>query len=174
MPTAKDGRPLSVRAHRGSHSGAAGAGRRLVSCLPPQTFAVCAALVLVVALYTAGRVRTHGSLVWQTTLWKGRPNPDLSLWTSAVETDPGIFRAHHSGLVYLRFNPPEAGQALVFEPRLAALRCQPGKDRGRQAARPLTCIRGVWATRISGRLPIRLRQWAPMFGGKRKKRTSVR
>ena len=32
----EDGRSLSVRAYRGSHSGAAGPRRRLVSCLPPQ------------------------------------------------------------------------------------------------------------------------------------------
>ena len=43
------------------------------------------------------------------------PNPDLSLWTSAVETDPeNTFALSNLALVYLRFNPPKADQALVY------------------------------------------------------------
>jgi tetratricopeptide (TPR) repeat protein len=75
--------------------------------------AVCAALVLVVALYTVGSYKRTEVWCGKTTLWKGRPHPDLSLWTSAVETDPeNVFALTNLALVYLRFNPPEADQAL--------------------------------------------------------------
>jgi hypothetical protein len=80
-----------------------------------RQLAGCSALVLVVALYGVGSyVRTR---VWcgKTTLWKGRPHPDLSLWTSAMETDPEDFSAPlNLALAYLRLNPPEASQALVL------------------------------------------------------------
>ena len=80
-----------------------------------QQTSVCGALVLVAALYTgASYARTE---VWcgKTTLWKGRPHPDLSLWTRAVETNPeNIFALNSLALVYLRFNPPETGQALAL------------------------------------------------------------
>lgn len=78
-----------------------------------KQFAVCAALVLVVVLYTVGSYERTEVWCGKTTLWKGRPHPDLSLWTSAVETDPeNIFALNGLALVYLRFNPPEADQAL--------------------------------------------------------------
>jgi tetratricopeptide (TPR) repeat protein len=80
-----------------------------------RQFAVCAALVLVVALYTVGAFRRTEVWCGKTTLWNGRPHPDLSLWTSAVETDPEDISALPSlALVYLRFNPPEAGRALAL------------------------------------------------------------
>jgi tetratricopeptide (TPR) repeat protein len=76
---------------------------------------VCAALGLVTVLYTVGAYRRTEVWCGKTTLWKGRPNPDLSLWTSAVETDPANVSAlTNLALVYLRFNPPEAGQALAL------------------------------------------------------------
>jgi len=74
---------------------------------------VCAALVLVVVPYTVESYERTEVWCGKTTLWKGRPHPDLSLWTSAVETDPeNIFALNGLALVYLRFNPPEADQAL--------------------------------------------------------------
>lgn len=79
----------------------------------PKQLATCAGLLLVAALYTA--VSYQRTEVWcgKTTLWKGRPNPDLSLWTRAVETGPeNIFALNSLALVYLRFNPPEPEQAL--------------------------------------------------------------
>jgi tetratricopeptide (TPR) repeat protein len=80
-----------------------------------KQLAVCATLVLVVALYTVGSYERTEVWCGKTTLWNGRPHPDLSLWTSAVETDPENVSAPVSlALVYLRFNPPDAGQALVF------------------------------------------------------------
>jgi len=78
-----------------------------------RQWAGCSALVLVVALYGAGSfARTR---VWcgKTTLWKGRPHPDLSLWTSAMESDPEDFSAPlNLALAYMRLNPPEAAPAL--------------------------------------------------------------
>ena len=132
---------------------------------------------LVVALYTVGSYERTEVWCGKTTLWKGRPHPDLSLWTSAVETDPGeCFRARQPGprIPALQSTGGRPGTG-AFEPRLAAWRGQPGKDRGRQAARPLARVPG------SGRRVSRAgfrhsppASPAPMFGGKRKKRTSVR
>jgi tetratricopeptide (TPR) repeat protein len=80
-----------------------------------RQFAVCAMLGLVVALYTVGSYERAEVWCGKTTLWNGRPHPDLSLWTSAVETDPENVSARvNLALVYLRFNPPDAGQALVL------------------------------------------------------------
>ena len=80
-----------------------------------KQFALCAALALVVALYTVGSYERAEVWCGKTTLWKGRPHPDLSLWTSAVETDPENVSAPVSlALVYLRFHPPEASRALVL------------------------------------------------------------
>ena len=79
-----------------------------------KQFGVCAGLVLVVIFYTAWSYdRTE---VWcgKSTLWHGRPHPDLSLWTDAVETDSeDTFALYNLALVYLRFNPPESEQALA-------------------------------------------------------------
>jgi tetratricopeptide (TPR) repeat protein len=80
-----------------------------------KQLAVCAALALVVALYTVWSYKRTEVWCGKTTLWNGRPHPDLSLWTSAVETDPENISASVSlALVYLRFNPPDAGHALVY------------------------------------------------------------
>ncbi len=89
-----------------------------VMCFPAsrrKQSAVCAALVLVVTAYTAcayGRTE-----VWsgKTTEWNGRPQPDLSLWTAAVETDSdNTFALTSLGLTYLRLTPPEADTGLVY------------------------------------------------------------
>jgi tetratricopeptide (TPR) repeat protein len=75
---------------------------------------LCAALVLVITAYTAWSY--HRTEVWcgKTTMWKGRPQPDLSLWTSAVETNPeDTLALTNLSLALLRLNPPEADQALV-------------------------------------------------------------
>src|SRR5437879_2686382 len=73
----------------------------------------CLALALLAAGYTAWSYQR--ARVWSglTTPWKGQPHPDLSLWTSAVETNPEDHVAL-SGLamVYLRFEPPEPEKAL--------------------------------------------------------------
>jgi tetratricopeptide (TPR) repeat protein len=47
-------------------------------------------------------------------LWNNRPQPDLSLWTTAVKANPEDTNALTSlGLAYLRLNPPETDTALV-------------------------------------------------------------
>jgi len=83
---------------------------------------VCAALALVVVPYMYASYQRAEVWCGKTTPWRGRPDPDLSLWTSAVETDPEDLSAPVSlALVYLRFNPPEADQALVYLQRALQL-----------------------------------------------------
>ncbi len=81
----------------------------------PKQLAVCTALMLIGVLY-AGWSYTRTE-VWcgKTTPFDDRPHPDLSLWTSAVETDSEDTTAlSNLALVYLRVNPPKADQALVY------------------------------------------------------------
>ena len=81
----------------------------------PRQIAVCTALVLVGILYAAWSYKRTEVWCGKTTTLDGRPQPDLSLWTSAVETDPeDTFALSNLALVYLRFNPPKADQALVY------------------------------------------------------------
>ena len=79
-------------------------GRQLTACGGP---------VLVVAAFT---VWSHGRAeVWcgKTTLWHDRPQPDLSLWTAAVVTDPqNTLALINLGLTYLRLDPPDVDKAL--------------------------------------------------------------
>jgi tetratricopeptide (TPR) repeat protein len=80
-----------------------------------RQLAAVGALVLVAALYAIGSYERTKVWCGKTTLWRGRPHPDLSLWTSAVETDPEDLSAPlNLALAYLRLDPPEAGQALVL------------------------------------------------------------
>jgi tetratricopeptide (TPR) repeat protein len=76
--------------------------------------ALCAGFMLAIIVFaTWSYSRTR---VWcgKTTLWNTRPQPDLSLWTSAVETNPDDTYALTSlALAYLRLNPPEADEALI-------------------------------------------------------------
>jgi tetratricopeptide (TPR) repeat protein len=71
-------------------------------------------LVLVVAVFTAW---SHDRAeVWcgKTTLWHDRPQPDLSLWTAAVVTDPeNTLALINLGLTYLRLAPPDVDKALA-------------------------------------------------------------
>jgi tetratricopeptide (TPR) repeat protein len=85
--------------------------------------ATCVALALVVAGYTAWSYQR--ARVWSglTTPWKGLANPDLSLWTSAVETNPeDHFALTSLALVYLRFEPPEPEKALPLLQRAIKVR----------------------------------------------------
>ena len=85
------------------------------SASPRGQSAVCAALVLVVTGYTGWSYNRTEVWCGKTTLWKGHPQPDLSLWTKAVETDPGNITALTSlATAYLRLKPPEAEKALVY------------------------------------------------------------
>jgi len=74
----------------------------------------CSGLVLVVAVFTAW---SHDRAeVWcgKTTLWHERPQPDLSLWTAAVVTDPeNTLALINLGLTDLRLDPPDIDQALA-------------------------------------------------------------
>ena len=54
----------------------------------PKQIAVCTALVLVGILYAPWSYKRTEVWCGKTTTLDGRPQPDLSLWTSAVETDP--------------------------------------------------------------------------------------
>lgn len=75
--------------------------------------AVCCVLFVIMAGYA---VWSYGRTeVWcgKTTMWNGRPQPDLSLWAAAVETNPqDIFALRNLGLAYLRLVPPDAEKAL--------------------------------------------------------------
>jgi tetratricopeptide (TPR) repeat protein len=74
---------------------------------------VIAGLVLVVAVFTAW---SHDRVeVWcgKTTLWHDRPEPDLSLWTAALATDPeNTIALINLGLTYLHVDPPDVDKAL--------------------------------------------------------------
>jgi tetratricopeptide (TPR) repeat protein len=89
-------------------------GANSASCDRRKQIGLCAALVFVVTVYTAWAYdRTE---VWcgKTTMRKGHPQPDLSLWTSAVETNPeDTLALTNLSLALLRLNPPETDQALV-------------------------------------------------------------
>ena len=75
---------------------------------------LCAALVLVITAYTAWSYNRTEVWCGKTTMWKGRPQPDLSLWTSAVETNPeDTLALTNLSLVLLRLDPPQTEQALV-------------------------------------------------------------
>ena len=76
--------------------------------------AACACLGLAVFAYTAWSYSRAEVWCGKTTPWRGRPQPDLSLWTSAVGTDPNDPQALTSlGLAYLRLSPPEPDMALL-------------------------------------------------------------
>lgn len=75
---------------------------------------LCTALVLVIPAYTSWSYNRTEVWCGKTTMWKGRPQPDLSLWTSAVETNPeDTLALTNLSLAWLRLDPPEADQALV-------------------------------------------------------------
>ena len=79
-----------------------------------RQLAACSGLVLVVAVFTAW---SHDRAeVWcgKTTLWHDRPQPDLSLWTAAVVTDPeNTLALINLGLTCLRLDPPDVDKALA-------------------------------------------------------------
>ena len=78
----------------------------LLSALPrSRQTAICGALGIVILGYTAWSYQRAQA-------WAG-PNPDLTLWTSAVATNPDDHFALTSlALVYLRMEPPQPDQAL--------------------------------------------------------------
>jgi tetratricopeptide (TPR) repeat protein len=79
-----------------------------------RQLSVCAVLSVVVILYTGWSYRRAEVWCGKTTLWQGRPQPDLSLWMSAVETNPDNALARTSlGLAYLRLTPPDPDDALL-------------------------------------------------------------
>jgi len=86
---------------------------RFLSASRTSRIAACTALLLLGAAYAAWSYSRTGVWCGTTTPWNGRPQPDLSLWTAAVETNPGdTFALTNLGLAYLRLAPPEAGRAL--------------------------------------------------------------
>jgi hypothetical protein len=79
-----------------------------------KQLAVCVALSVVVILYAGWSYRRTAVWCGKTTLWQGRPEPDLSLWASAVETNPDDALARTSlGLAYVRLTPPDPDNALL-------------------------------------------------------------
>jgi len=69
--------------------------------------------VLIVASYTAWSYSRTEVWCGKTTMSRGRPQPDLSLWTSAVETNPeDTLALTNLSLALLRLDPPETEQAL--------------------------------------------------------------
>jgi tetratricopeptide (TPR) repeat protein len=79
-----------------------------------RQLSLCAVLSVVVILYLGWSYRRTEVWCGKTTLWPGRPQPDLSLWMSAVETNPDDALARTSlGLAYLRLTPPDPDDALL-------------------------------------------------------------
>jgi tetratricopeptide (TPR) repeat protein len=75
---------------------------------------VCGGLLVVVILYAGWSYRRTEVWCGKTTQWQNHPEPDLSIWTSAVETNPDDALARTSlGLAYLRMTPPNPDTALV-------------------------------------------------------------
>lgn len=75
---------------------------------------MCAGFVLIIGVYTVWSYRRTEAWCGKTTLWNDRPQPDLSLWTSAVDTNPNdIYALNSLGLSYLRLSPPEPDKALL-------------------------------------------------------------
>jgi tetratricopeptide (TPR) repeat protein len=86
----------------------------IVCKLRRSQIALCAGFMLVITLYTAWSYSRTRVWCGETTLWNNRPQPDLSLWVSAVETNPDdIYALISLALAYLRLNPPEADEALI-------------------------------------------------------------
>jgi tetratricopeptide (TPR) repeat protein len=80
----------------------------------PKQIGLCAALLAVVTAYTFWSYDRTKVWCGKTTLWHGHQQPDLSLWASAVETNPEDTTAlTFLALALLRLNPPEADQALA-------------------------------------------------------------
>jgi len=81
----------------------------------PKQLAFCGVLALVIVVYGTWSYRRTEVWCGKTTLWNGRSQPDLSLWTAAVETDPSnTFALTSLGLEYLRLSPPQVEQALMY------------------------------------------------------------
>jgi hypothetical protein len=97
-----------------------------------KQFALCGAVMLVVVFFTVWSYdRTE---VWcgKPTQWNGLRQPDLSLWTAAVETDPENTLC--AELLGIGVSPVESAGGRqgtrVFESRIAKWRNQPIKDCG--------------------------------------------
>ena len=79
-----------------------------------RQLAMCAGIVLIIGTFTAWSYNRTEVWCGKTTLWNNRPQPDLSLWTSAVETNPEDTYALTSlGLAYLRLKPADVDKALL-------------------------------------------------------------
>jgi hypothetical protein len=79
-----------------------------------RQFCICAVLSVVVILYAGWSYRRTEVWCGKTTPWQGRPQPDLSIWTSAVETNPDDALARTSlGLAFLRLTPLDPDNALL-------------------------------------------------------------
>ena len=75
--------------------------------------AACSVLAVIVTGYAAWSYSRTAVWCGTTTPWNGRPQPDLSLWAAAVETNPDdILALKNLALAYLRLTPPQAEKAL--------------------------------------------------------------
>lgn len=78
-------------------------------------YAVCGALLLVIGAYSAWSYSRTEVWCGKTAEWHGQPNPDLSLWTAAVQTNPDDTVAlMFLGNTYLQLDPPQADKALEY------------------------------------------------------------
>lgn len=85
----------------------------LFSASRRSQMAVCFAFVLGATGFTVWSYNRTRVWCGTTTTWKEHPQPDLSLWTAALETNPNnTFALTNLGLAYLRLAPPEAEKAL--------------------------------------------------------------
>jgi hypothetical protein len=89
-------------------------GAKLVSSSRRKQIALCTAFVTMLILYIASSYRRTEVWCGKTVFWHGKPHPDLSLCTSAVQTNPDDTEALTSrALAYLHLSPPETNKALA-------------------------------------------------------------
>jgi hypothetical protein len=78
-----------------------------------RQIAVIAALLVIAAAYAAAARQRTAVWIGATTPRMGKPNPDLSIWTAAVETDPNdLLAMTNLATVHLGFDPPETDKAI--------------------------------------------------------------
>jgi tetratricopeptide (TPR) repeat protein/uncharacterized membrane protein HdeD (DUF308 family) len=81
-----------------------------------------ATLTVVLVGYAAWAYQRTAVWCGTTTPWNGRPHPDLSLWSAAVETHPDDSSAlTNLALVYLNMTPAEPGRAFPLLQRALEL-----------------------------------------------------
>jgi len=84
-----------------------------VSVSRTRQLALCIGFLVVSITYGVWSYRRTQIWCGTNTVWNGTPQPDLSLWTAAVDVDrDDVFALRNLALTYLRLVPPQADKAL--------------------------------------------------------------